>query len=62
MPRSLKQKTAVTQESWHTQNNPRRGQFERLIGLSNSAFNKSIGNDVEVALNNRPLIYLEDDV
>lgn len=48
------------------------GQFERLIGLFKSA---SIGNamlrwaeleevvlDVEVALNNRPLGYLEDDV
>ena len=51
------------------------GQFERLIGLFKSAFHKSIGNgtlrwteleevimDVEIALNNRPLSYLEDDV
>jgi len=50
-------------------------QFERLVGLFKSAFNKSIGNamlrwaeleevvlDVEVALNNQPLGYLEDDV
>ena len=51
------------------------GQFERLIGLFKRAFYKTIGNgvvtyeeledmvlDVEVALNNRPLSYLEDDV
>ena len=51
------------------------GQFERLIGLFKSAFYKTIGNgtlrwpeleevvlDVEVALNNRPLSYLEDDI
>ena len=51
------------------------GQFERLIGLFKRAFYKAIGNgtltwseleelvlDVEVALNNRPLSYLEDDV
>jgi hypothetical protein len=51
------------------------GQFERLIGLFKSAFYKSIGNgtlrwseleevvlDVEVALNNHPLTYLEDDI
>ena len=51
------------------------GQFERLIGLFKRAFYKTIGNgilsfeelaevvlDVEVALNNRPLTYLEDDV
>ena len=51
------------------------GQFERMIGLVNQAFNKSVGNgtltwrelqdvllDVEVALNNRPLSYVEEDV
>ena len=51
------------------------GQFERLIGLFKRAFYKSIGNgalkwseleevvlDIEVALNNRPLTYMEDDV
>ena len=51
------------------------GQFERLIGLFKRAFYKAIGNntllweelsevvlDVEVALNNRPLSYIEDDV
>ena len=51
------------------------GQFERLIGLFKRSFYKSIGNgnltweelmdvilDIEVALNNRPLSYLEDDV
>ena len=51
------------------------GQFECLIGLFKNAFYKSIGNgmlrfpeleevvlDVEVALNNQPLSYLEDDV
>ena len=51
------------------------GQFERLIGLFKRAFYKTIGNgilsfeelaevvlDVEVALNNRPLTYVEDDV
>ena len=51
------------------------GQFERLIGLFKRAFHKTIGNgtlkweeleesilDIEVALNNRPLSYLEDDV
>ena len=51
------------------------GQFERLIGLFKNAFYKSVGNgtlkwseledvilDVEVALNNRPLTYLEDDI
>lgn len=51
------------------------GQFERLIGLFKRAFYKTVGNglltleeleevvlDVEVALNNRPLTYLEDDV
>ena len=51
------------------------GQFERLIGLFKNAFYKSIGKatlrwaeledvvmDVEIALNNRPLDYVEDDV
>ena len=50
------------------------GQFERLIGLFKNAFYKIIGNttlrwseledilDVEVALNSRPLTYLEDDI
>jgi hypothetical protein len=51
------------------------GQFERLIGLFKRAFYKTIGNgtlkweeleelilDIEVALNNRPLSYLEDDI
>ena len=51
------------------------GQFERMIVLVNQAFNKSVGNgtltwrelqdvllDVEVALNNRPLSYVEEDV
>ncbi|XP_028411542.1 uncharacterized protein LOC114534187 [Dendronephthya gigantea] len=51
------------------------GQFERMIGLVKGALNKTIGNgflawneleevllDVEVALNNRPLRYVEDDV
>ena len=51
------------------------GQFERLIRLFNSSFYKSIGNglltcleleeivlDIEIAINNRPLCYLEDDV
>ena len=51
------------------------GQFERLIGLFKGAFYKTIGNgtlrweeleevvlDVETALNNRPLSYLEDDI
>ena len=50
------------------------GQFERLIGLFKRAFYKSIGNgtltweeledlilDIEVAFNNRPLSYVEDD-
>ena len=50
------------------------GQFERLIGLVKRALYKSIGGglltwaelqdvliDVEVALNNRPLSYVEDD-
>ena len=51
------------------------GQFERMNGLVKQAFNKSVGNgtltwselqdvllDVEVALNNRPLSYVEEDV
>jgi hypothetical protein len=51
------------------------GQFERMIGLVKGALNKTIGNgflawkeleeillDVEFALNNRPLGYVEDDV
>ena len=51
------------------------GQFERLIGLFKRAFYKSIGNDtlkwseleevvldVEVAMNNRPLSHLEEDI
>ena len=50
------------------------GQYERLIGLFKRAFYKTIGNgvvtyeeledvvlDVDVALNNRPLSYFEDD-
>ena len=51
------------------------GQFERLIGVVKQAFYKAIGRakltfseleelilDVEVAVNNRPLTYVEDDV
>ena len=51
------------------------GGVERLIGLIKTALNKSIGKgmltwaelcevalDLEIALNNRPLCYLEDDV
>ena len=51
------------------------GQFERMVGLVNQAFYKSIGGanltwseleetilDAEIALNNRPLTYLENDV
>ena len=51
------------------------GGFERLIGLFKRAFYKSIENgtlnwseleevvlDIEMALNNRPLTYLEDDI
>ncbi|XP_028413673.1 uncharacterized protein LOC114536529 [Dendronephthya gigantea] len=51
------------------------GQFERLIGLFKQAFYKTIGNgiltleeleevvlDFEIALNNQPLTYLEDDI
>ena len=50
-------------------------QFERLIELVKTALNKTIGKgmltwaelcevvlDVEIALNNRPLCYLEDDI
>ena len=50
------------------------GQFERLIGLVKTAMRKTIGNacltfdelrevllDVEIALNGRPLSYVEDD-
>ena len=51
------------------------GQFERMVGIVKQAFNKSVGNgtltwaelqdvllDVEVALNNRPLSYVEEDL
>ena len=51
------------------------GQFERLIGLVKTALNKTIGCgmltwtelcevvlDVEIALNNHPLCYVEDDI
>lgn len=51
------------------------GQFKRLIGVFKSAFRKAVGNgtltwselsdiilDVEIAINGRPLSYLEDDV
>lgn len=51
------------------------GQFERLIGVFKSAFRKTVGNgtlswgelsevvlDVEIAINGRPLTYLEEDV
>ena len=51
------------------------GQFERMVGLVKRALYKSIGNgyltwtelqdvllDVEVALNNQPLSYVEDDI
>ena len=51
------------------------GQFERMVGLVKTAVRKTIGNanltfnelkevllDVEVALNNRPLSYVEEDV
>ena len=51
------------------------GQYERLIGLFKRAFYKTIGNgvvtfeeledvvlDVEIALNDRPLSYVEDDI
>ena len=51
------------------------GQFKRLTGVFKSAFRKAVGNgtltwselsdivlDVEIAINGRPLSYLEDDV
>ena len=51
------------------------GQFERMVCLVKQAFNKTVRNgtltwsdlqdvllDVEVALNNRPLSYVEDDI
>ena len=51
------------------------GKFERLIGLTKNTMYKSIGNsmltwnkfeklllDIELILNNRPLIYVEDNV
>ena len=51
------------------------GQFERMVGLVKTAMRKTIGNanltfdelkevllDVEVALNNRPLSYVEEDM
>lgn len=51
------------------------GQFERMVGIFKQAFSKSVGNgtltwaelqdvllDVEVALNNRPLSYVEEDL
>ena len=51
------------------------GQFERLFGLTKNTMYKSIGSsmltwnefeevllDIELTLNNRPLIYVEDDV
>ena len=51
------------------------GQFERLIGVFKSAFRKAVGNgtlpwgelsdvvlDVEIAINGRPLSYMEEDV
>ena len=45
------------------------GQFERLIGLFKSSFYKysfltwsELVLDIEIAMNNRPLCYLEDDV
>ncbi|KAK3752127.1 hypothetical protein QZH41_019249, partial [Actinostola sp. cb2023] len=51
------------------------GQFERLVGIVKQALYKSVGRavltwkeleevmlDVEVAINNRPLTYVEDDV
>ena len=54
--------------------NWRGGQFERMIGLVKTALRKTIGNayltfdelkkvciDVEIALNGRPLSYVEDD-
>ena len=51
------------------------GQFERMVGLVKNVLNKTIGYgflswpeleegllDTEIALNNRPLSYVEDDV
>ena len=51
------------------------GQFEHMVGIAKQAFNKSVGNgtltwaemqdvllDMEVALNNRCLSYVEEDV
>ena len=51
------------------------GQFERMVGIVKGSLYKTIGNgfltwteleevvlDVEVAVNNRPLGYVEDDV
>ena len=51
------------------------GQFERLVGVVKQAFYKAIGRacltlneleevllDVEIAVNNRPLTYVEDDI
>ena len=51
------------------------GQFERLIGITKSTLYKSVGKsqltwkefvevllDIEITLNNRPLMYVEDDI
>ena len=51
------------------------GQFEQLIGLMKAMFYKTVGEgmltwnelsevllDIEVAMNNRPLSYIEDDI
>ena len=38
------------------------GQFERLIGLVKRAELKEVLLDIEIALNERPLSYVEDDV
>ena len=51
------------------------GQFERMVGLVKQAFYRTVGGanlkwdelqdvllDCEIALNNRPLSYIEDDV
>ena len=51
------------------------GQFERMVGLAKQCFYKSTGRanlsqeefeeivlDIEVTLNNRPLIYVEEDI
>ncbi len=50
------------------------GQFERLIGIMKAAFYKTVGSgvltwdelsevllDIEIAINNRPLCYMEED-